>query len=270
MDNGNVWSLDFMLWDVENDFGVRHINGEIKPFNGQRHILSLGLETEFISGEQKILLLAGDKQTGFGWSYGDAGDYGWAGIQLYWRSPWYETPEAISGYGYRDRVAVNYSNTFWKNISFTSELSANRYGLDELGEAVKSYQLQLGVRYWLLSAGNGFSLGYALDREDTFDHVELVDSQGNLFSPLPLDSREQQVVDFGWNNRLAENYYLETYLGYEFDFLRDVSAPFGRLALSYQKGQDFEASVNVQTGLTNYNGGSDNFFSFGGNLNWFF
>ena len=270
MSNGYVWSLDYTLWDIENDYGVRHIDGEIKPFYGQRNVLNLGLETELFSGEQKIMLFAGDKQSGLGWSYGDAGDYGWAGVQLAWRAPWYEYSEALLYYAYRDRVALNYSNTFGKNISFTSGISTNRYGLDELGEAVKSNQLQMGIRYWMLSAGTGFSLGYALDKENTYSHLELMDSQGNLFRPLPLESREQQVVDLGWNNRLAEYYYLATHLGYEFDLLRDVTAPFGRLTLSYQRGADFEASLNVQTGLTNYNEGSDNFFSIGGSLSWFF
>ncbi|MDH5393521.1 MAG: hypothetical protein OEY11_10075 [Gammaproteobacteria bacterium] len=270
MTNGYVWSLDYQRRDAKEEFDIRHSSGEIKAFEGERHHLSLGLESALNSGQQILSVFAGAKEPGLGWAYLHAGDYGQSAIEVAWTQPWYEIPEALVGYGYQHRLALSHTKIFWRQFSLSSDISFNRYGLEGVDDAAKSNRLQLYSRYWFVKPGSGFSFGYALDWEDVFYHAEREDAMANVFMPLPLASRELQVMDWGWNNRLMNKLLLAVQLGYEYERKRETSAPFGRITLNYQPDSGFEASANIQTGLSSYRGGEDEFVNVGGSIIWFF
>jgi hypothetical protein len=74
----------------------------------------------------------------------------------------------------------------------------------------------------------------------------------------------------GWENKFSDRTIFESYFGYEYDRLRKADAPFVRLHLSYRPKPRLEMNVNIETGLSTYNEGSDDFLSVGGNVSWFF
>lgn len=270
MKNNQVWFVDYYLWDVDNELATRRINGDLKTFSGQQHDLSLGVESPLFAGEQTISFFAGKKYPGLAWAFQQAGDYGLLGVQLDWRVPWLETSEALANYGYRDQIAIMYENTFLKKVHISSTVSVNSYGLDEADNATKSYRLQLEVYYDLQELGKGFSIAYSLDRERIYSQVEKIDSSGDVFVLFPLDDREQHVFVFGWENTFANRYMVQSHIGYEYDRRRSASAPFVRLDLNYRPRPKFEMNANIESGLSTYNEGSDNFLTLGANLSWYF
>jgi len=270
LENGHVWLVDYFLWDVDNDFAIRRVNGDIESFDGRRHSLSLGVQTAFFAGEQKLSFFAGQKKPGLAWAYQRAENYGLFGAQIDLRVPWFETSEALAGYGSRNRLAINYENTFFNKLYLNSNGSLNYYGLDGIDNAAKSYRVQMDVRYSLVELRDGFLVGYSLDKEKPYLLKTRIDSTGVRFVSLPLDDREQHVFIFGWEKKIDGMYVFESYLGYEYDRLRNTNAPFFRLHLNYQPKPNFEVSANIETGLSTYNEGSDDFLSFGGSISWYF
>ncbi len=270
MKSNQVWFVDYYLWNVDNKFATRRINGDLKTFSGQQHDLSLGVEALLFSGEQKISFFAGKKHPGLAWAYQQTGDYGLLGVKFDWHVPWLETSEALAGYGSRDRLAIVYENTFFKKLNVSSTISVNNYGLDEADDTTKSYRLQLGAYYNLQELGQGFSVAYSLDREKVYSQTEKIDSLGDTFILFPLDDREQHVFVFGWENTFDSRYIFQSYIGYEYDRRRSASAPFIRLNLNYRPRPRLEMNVNIESGLSTYNEGSDDFLTLGAGLNWYF
>lgn len=261
---------DYVLWDVDDELATRRVNGDIETFEGQRHSLGLGFESRLFDGEQKLAVVVGSKKLGLAWNYQWAKNIGLFSFQADWRVPWYETSEAMAGYGSRDRLALNYSKTFFDRFNLSSSVSVNYYGLDGMEKATNSYRLQVDTRYRLTAFRDGFSVGYSLDKESVFSEAVSTDASGESFVLLPLDDREQHLFTLWWEKRFASKYFFESNIGFEYDRLRDVSSPYIFLNLNYQPNPRFEMNAYIESGLSTYNGGSDEFLSIGGILNWYF
>jgi tetratricopeptide (TPR) repeat protein len=270
LEKGHVWFVDYALWDVENDFATRRINGEVKPFDGQRNSLRLGVETLFYAGEQTLSFFMGENHPGLAWGYQWANNSGLFGVELDWRVPWFETSEAMADSGSRHRLAIKYEKVLSSRLGLNSSVSINSYGLDDVDNVVKSFRLQIDTRYKLPGLAQKFSVGYSLDKETFFSRTERVDIGNVPFIILPLDSHEQHVFILGWENKFSDRTIFESYFGYEYDRLRKADAPFVRLHLSYRPKPRLEMNANIETGLSTYNEGSDDFLSVGGNVSWFF
>lgn len=268
--NNHVLALTYTSIDADEDADVRRTNGDLLPFNGKRDSLIVTVSGFHQYAQHTMSLFITEKDTGLGWNYQRVNDYGRYGMTLKWKAAWYETAEALAGFGYQNSLAFDYDKNFQQQIALSSSVSVNRYGLDDISNAASSLRLQLMVRYLLAPLYRGFSIGYGLDLEDVTDRSLRTDGNGNDFIPLPLDSREQHVLDIGWQKNLRSHLLIETRLGYEYDRRSESSAPFGHLQLRYQPHKDFEINMNLRTGLASYRGGQDDFYSLGANLIWFY
>ena len=152
----------------------------------------------------------------------------------------------------------------------SSNLSINYYGLDGVDKATNSYRFQLAARYRLSEWKEGFSISYSLDMESVFSEVTSTDTSGGSFIILPLDDREQHLVSLWWEKRFDSKYFFESTIGFEYDRLRDVSSPYILVSLNYQPNTRFELNGYIESGLSTYNEGTDEFLSIGGILNWYF
>ncbi len=268
--NGMVLALEYELRDAKVDVPIHRVDGRLSRFKGQRYSLALHLEQSLGRGEQRVSLFAGDKTVGLGWRYRLPGDDNQTEISLEWRKPWYESSEALAGYGARDRIALHHDRRLNKKVSLSAGASYNRYGLEDLSDAARSVRLQGGVRYYWSVEKPEISFGYNLDWEDMQDQAVRVDGAGQRFFPLPLEDREQHTIDAVWRNALNEHLVLGAQVGFEYDRRRDAQAPFGRLQLDYDPSEDFTATLNLETGLSSYRGGDDSFYRIGGDLTWRF
>ncbi|HIP52760.1 MAG TPA: tetratricopeptide repeat protein [Chromatiales bacterium] len=269
-DNGLLLSMEYELRDAEVDRSIRRVDGSLQPFDGRRHNLALRMEHSLGMGEQRFSLYAGAKEVGIGWRYSWPGDDSRSDVSLEWHRPWYETPEALAGYGTRDRLAFHHERRLRQPVTVSGGISYNRYGLDGLRDAARSVRLQGGVRYQWSMEKPELSFGYNLDWENIMEHSERIDGSGGHFFPLPLEDREQHTLDAVWRDRLSEHFTLGAQIGFEYDRRRDARAPFGRLQLDYEANADFAAALNLETGLSSYRGGDDSFYRIGGDLKWRF
>lgn len=270
LQNGKAWLLEYENRDADEDADVRRINGDLAPFSGRRQHLTASFAGFYHEAEHRLSLYVAEKNPGLGWGYQRVTDYGRVGVGVEWRSPWFETPEALAGYGYKESLSLTYNKTFARKYSFSSVLSINSYGLDGVKNAARSHRLQLATRYLKLPGKPDFSLGYSFDLEDISGQAKLKDTLGNDFIPLPLDSREQHVIDVGWNKNWGDTVRLQAHLGYEYDRRRDASAPFGRMQVNYRAERDLMLKLDIHSGLSSYRGGEDELHTVGLSLAWFY
>ena len=249
---------------------VRHVSGEIKPYDVVRQYFTLDLETPLQEGRQRLSLHGNAKKIGAGWAYTQGSDYGITLVGMEWKKPWLETQETVTGFGYRDRLMLTHRMELRQHISLHGELSFSHYGLNGADSAAKSHRVQLGGRYWLRPTRSGISMGYGLDLENVVDRAEREDDFGRKFHPLPLENREQHLIDIGWSNELNEDLTINSQLGYEYDTQRKSNAPYGRLKLEYNPNKNIELSADIHTGLSSYQGKDKRYFCIGTNLSWLF
>jgi len=250
---------------------VQPITGEMQSYDVVRHQYRFAAEIPTGEGLQSFFLYGGGKDLGVGWAYSQSNDNGTGLLGINFKEPWYETSEAIFGYGYRDQIEIAYRKSILDQAIIYSEFSLNQYGLDGIDDAADSYRVQLGGRYTFKPISNGFSIGYGLDLEDIRNRASSTDKMQQQFFPLTLESREMHVLDLGWHKNLKKNYLsFNSRLGYEYDRQSESHAPFGQIIILYRIKRFLEWSFDFQTGLPSYLDLDESYIRVGSNLTYFF
>lgn len=268
--NQQVVSAHYDRIHAEETAFVQRMDGTRQPFDVMRERLAISVQAPLRHGEQTLSLFGGTKNLGAGWAYRQSLYRGSLSVGLDWKRPWFETQEALFGYGYRDRLKVGYDTPLASHAYLYSLLSLNHYGLDGVNAAAKSQRFEMGGRYTFQPFNQAFSLGYGLDWEDVTDLTTRTDADGDPFFPLPLTSRELHVVDFGIVWSPEQPFTMHAQLGYEYDRQRDAHAPFGRLQGVYSGWAGLEWALSVRTGLSSESSRDERYFQMSSVLTWLF
>lgn len=268
--SGQIWFADYALWNVDNNFITQSVNGSRQTFDGVRYSVGLGVESRLFDGEQITSLFLDQENIGAGLSYKITNNVGSFNVYLDWQRPWLETSEALAGIGFQDRLGFQYETSLLKNFNVRSNLSVNSYGLKGIDNASKSYRLIAEASYWFAWLPDEFYVAYSFDREYVYSLIENIDSSGKKFTVFPIDEHALHRIVFGWNTTFSNLFLFESLVGFEQDQIRNAQAPFVQFNLTYRPRPKFEVHANIESGLTTYNEGNDDFLTFGAGMNWYF
>ncbi len=270
--SNHIITMEYIRLQAEDKEIVNPLDGSLKAYNVARNSVNFTAEMPMNGGTQQISVFGGDKIWGAGWAYSKTNDYGTPSVDVSWNKPWYESSEAILGYGAKDKIQLGFRRGFPDQLTIYSAFSLNQYKFDDLdiGIAAKSYRIQLGGRKAITPISKSLSVGYGLDFENINNRVINTSRMGISYYPFTLVSREMQVADFGWNKQYQNNLSLNARLGLEYDSQSRTRSPFAYVRTNYRVKPNFEWNFYIQTGMSSYLDQDENYVMIGGNIAYLF
>jgi tetratricopeptide (TPR) repeat protein len=195
------------LFSVEQDrvsiTSLQRSDGTTGAFDGTVRRAEAALEWEAESGTKiKGSLFGGDSSLGGGIALTQPDLRGSTGATLEIARPNWDFTQLLAQGGTRDRLEVKRDTTIDSRVTTEFGAAVNRYDLPGAPDAAESVSASGNVNLTLLRKPQ-LSLNYSLDAEYRTSIKNLPDSNGNIFRPLPLVSREVHTGTVQGDKQLA-------------------------------------------------------------------
>lgn len=180
-------------------------------------------------------LFMADAVTGLGLWQNWLDNCGSSSIGVDIQRPNWDFVEQVAGKGRRDQVQISRTHLFTPRLNMTGSVALNRYGLNDEPNIANSAALFAGISYILppfkaidlVKHHASLWLNYALDAEHPFQVTKKTDSDGFVFTPLPLESREVHSMTVTLSQDVHKDVSYELFAGYAYDRLGGDGPLFG-------------------------------------------
>lgn len=245
LESGHAFEVRHQVTDLDQKTAVTRLDGSSGPFNGQRnHIAVRYIDETGEFGKGHLLATHNTKTLGLGMYRQMPHQGGQTWVRGAWHEPWNGLSSAIIDYGHRDQVAAGHEREISPKLYLSTGAAYNRYGLDGLNDAARSWQAQFAMRYQLAADNAEVDVGYNVEKEEASDHAVLTDNNAANFKPLDISSTEIHNIDLSWSSKFGQNFKFNSQLGYGVDRLNG-EGPFANLSLIYQPEWYLEAGVDA-------------------------
>jgi hypothetical protein len=253
---------------------IRRADGGLGRFDGVRRRAEMYLQQNFEDGTQlsgSFFLDRRNRGAGLGVSRGDTA--GSTRVAAEYRRPYWEFVEGLVDGGFRDRLEAYREQRISRRLSGWVQGAVNRYGLDtrqsagldthesdpaESNPGTRSRMASSagisGGLTCVLSNRPNLALQYGFDGEYRRSIHSRLSLEGELYSPIPLVSREVHAFDIAMGGTLHRSLRMDGFAGFALDRLGGTG-PYlgmrfvGSLSRSIDAEADFERRLSsVNTG----------------------
>lgn len=221
--------------NVDMDWLTR-IDGETRPFKGSNTRGELYADYNYDNGNHAVAsIFMAEAVAGIGLLHSWLDKDGVTNIELNIQRPDWEFIEQVADRGRRDKLSVGRTHLFTPRLSLRADAGLNRYGLSDEINIANSATFFAGVSYIIppfeaidmIKHHAALWLDYAVDIEHPFHVEKRTDSDGFVFVPLPLESREIHSITTTLTQDIHKDVSYELFAGYAYDRLGGDGPIFG-------------------------------------------
>lgn len=261
----------FTLLGYKYDLDTIHLNdlqrldnGEIVDFEGVRTRGEIFCKHDFLCGSAmtgRLYFTEGILGMGAEWkktAYTTAYHFG---VDFH-KVDWENIQSTIEG-GTRDRVYLEQEKRFNRFVEWVAGFELNRYNLHNFSSAALSWKFESILTYELqeqncliklLGEETEMTLNYLIDKEQVERRKKKIASDGEEFTPLPLQNREIHSLYGFFSKRFNQHYAIEAYFGYLYDRVAKGSLlPVGGAAVTIFKKESIQARLDYNHSVSTEN-----------------
>lgn len=138
--------------------------------------------------------------------------------------PEFSYVEGIVGNGRRHRARIGHDRRIVPDVTLGGGISVNRYAVAGVDRAADTVGVDLSARWAIPDTGSQVSIGYSLDGEYVIDRTMRTNVRGEVFRPLPVETREVHVGDVSIAGRFDDSLRYGVTAGFAFDRYGDSGA----------------------------------------------
>ena len=242
-------------------------NGQIKSFHGDRQRGAVIYIDNKKNNDILTTEIFFDKK-----NLGVSGSYRWQKNTYYTtleaalNKPNWQYLQTILDYGTKSHLQLTHNRRLTPQTSANLQGAINRYSLEGVSNAASSITAQAEIHYRLpyhtlvqkLFKSNTFvTLNYHIDAEYALEKKQKRDDSGNLFYPLPIQSREIHSANIHINKIVSDKLHIEGFAGYSYNRLGKHAPSLGT-SLTYQLNKQLAVSASASRDIsTTKNSGSN-------------
>lgn len=249
---------------------IRRSDGRIGSFDATRHQAEIYTAYTYESGARsRASLYANNDTLGAGIEYAFIHRLGLTTLEADYHKPYWEYVEGTLDNATRDRLGINHQARLTQDLTLESVVGYHRYNVEEGNDLASAIAVNLALLQRLAETTDYYlGISYGFDGEYLVDDVKRLDSDGELYRPFPLVSREVHSLNLLGRYHFTERLIAEGLLGYGYDRLGG-HGPSVEGRLSYLMTEALEAQIRASHnhGFGNVD---DNIDRIGGYLQWKF
>jgi len=264
---------------VVNDNQIRpRNNGSLDVFEGNRQRWNTYVEMAQGFSTSRLAVVGQETEPGVSLEHQRHLPVGELYLQGVYHEPYWEFVEGLIGEGTADRLRIKWiyeghspfiGKYRGKNyLSGLAGISANRYGVEDDNDVAESIQLEAELRYHIDELLSGLSIGYQFNGE----YVDLTDSRidtdGNNFSPLPIQNLQTQAWDISLSEYITSHLRFDLAAGFKYDNRVDSKGPFVFFDLIYDSFSNIDVGMNVEFNQESARGTDNTFTQIGAFIIW--